>query len=290
MMKKNDIFIYISNALILAPAIASYIYVFPVDRAHWENWVIIFFILPFVKYFSPKDYRHLVYPSVIIFALLYVLTSQAVFIDHLQFFGSSLFKTHISLTQLPPLLFTLSTGIVFPLLFEGILSKKTSRAISYMVISTTSTIYTIATLDFALTVFKGSGFLEAYQITGILIYMNVYLLLYKGYEFITLLIQPNPFVTELLLTTFIISIIGFVFSLYVSEEDRGKMSIQNIGYPILVGAMASFILTFLLVYFPYSIYSIFITTLIVIVSMSAVKHSDRKENYHLNVIGDNGAK
>jgi FtsH-binding integral membrane protein len=54
--------------------------------------------------------------------------------------------------------------------------------------------------------------------------------------------------------------------------------------------MASFILTFLLVYFPYSIYSIFITTLIVIVSMSAVKHSDRKENYHLNVIGDNGAK
>ena len=99
MMKKNDVFIYISNALILAPAIASYIYVFPVDRAHWENWVIIFFILPFVKYFSPKDYRHLVYPSVLIFGMLYVLTSQVVFIDHLQFFGSSLFKTHISLNR-----------------------------------------------------------------------------------------------------------------------------------------------------------------------------------------------
>lgn len=289
-MRKNDISIYISNVLILTPAIASFIYIFPVERIYWEAWVILLFVIPFVKYFSPKDYRSKVYPLTMIVILVYILVSDLVLLTHDSFIGSGLFKYPITRGNFTPFMFTLSTGIVFPLLFEGVLSKKTSKTVSYMVVSTTSTIYMLATLTFAFNVFKGYNFYDVYELTGILIYLNVYLLIYKGYEFITLLLQPNPFVIDLLTTTFIVSIVGFILNLYFSEENRVKKSLEYLGYPILTGSIVSFILTFLLIYLPYSIYSIFVTTLIAIMVMFSVKHSDRKGNYHLKIMEDDGNK
>ena len=149
-MRKNDISLYISNVLILTPAIASFIFIFPVEKNYWETWVILLFVLPFVKYFSPRDYRSRVYPLTMIVILVYILVSDLVLLTHDSFIGSGLFRYPITKGNFTPSMFTLSTGIVFPLLFEGVLSKKTSRTVSCMVVSTTSTIYMLATLTFAI--------------------------------------------------------------------------------------------------------------------------------------------
>ena len=123
-MRKNDISLYISNVLILTPAIASFIFIFPVEKNYWETWVILLFVLPFVKYFSPRDYRSRVYPLTMIVILVYILVSDLVLLTHDSFIGSGLFRYPITKGNFTPSMFTLSTGIVFPLLFEGVLSKK----------------------------------------------------------------------------------------------------------------------------------------------------------------------
>ncbi|MHB1440475.1 MAG: hypothetical protein ACYCSO_04665 [Cuniculiplasma sp.] len=292
MMNRSDIYLYISNVLIMMPAMASFVYIFPIERLCWEPWVIILFILPFIKYFSPKDYRSKVYFLAAIVILLYILLSDLVLVDHITFFSSGLFTYPIDSTNFTPFLFTLTTGAVFILLFEGILSRKTSRTITYMVISTASTVYMIATITFSLMVFKNAPLNDvtvyhAYEITGILIYLNVYLLLYKGYEFITLLLQPNSFVTTFLTATFVISIVGLVMNLYLAEENKSRKSLEFLAYPVLSGAIFSLALTFFLFYIPFSIYSLFITSFTVIFFMFLVKRSDRKENYQLRIMEEN---
>lgn len=282
-MDRTDIIVGISNFLIMLPAIVTFIYLEPTESPYWASWYPVFFIIPFVKYFSPRDFRKNVYPLTIIAFVLYVMASDVRTIFKKKFFLSSLFVLAVNQNDVSTVLLTVTTAIVFVFIVEGILSKKTERTVYYMFLSITSTVYFLSALN--ISKLANLPFMEAFDYTSILLYYNVYLLIFKGYEFLTLLISPSFFVVNILIITSVFSIIGLIFNLSVIEKNNRTKRLDAIAYPIMIGGIAAFILSYLLEYLPYSIYSIFFTTIIVIVFMFLIRLSDRKDNYPLNLMG-----
>ncbi len=284
-MKEKRMVLYISNILILAPAIVAFIYLFPKEFPYWDDWYLVVFIIPFVKYLSPKDWRGYIYPLTVIIILLYVLISNLSTIFNTNFPFSYLFILHISATNIDTIMFTVFTSIVFLLIFEGILSDKTAKTMYYMFLSITSTIYFLSASRLAS--LSDITLMQAYSYTSILLLYNMYLLVFKGYEFLTLILSPSVFISDMLIATFIVSIIGLIMNLNILGTEKDSRSLEAIGYPILAGGMGAFIISFLLVHIPYGLYSLLATALIVVIFISITRRTDRKENYPIKIMEDN---
>lgn len=284
-MAERRIALYVSNILILIPAIVTFIYLFPKEFPYWDDWYLLIFVLPFVKYLMPRDFRKHVYPITAILIIFYVIVSDLKFILKSGFFLSSLFVLPVTEKSLNSIMFTVFTSLVFLLIFEGILSKNTAKTVYYMFLSLTSTVYFLSALQ--ISVLMNISFMEAYSYTSILLLYNVYTLIFKGYEFLTLIIAPSAYVVNMLTITAIFSIIGLIMNLNVLGTEKGTTSLEGIGYPILVGGLGVFILSFILLHLPYNLYSLLLTALVIVIFISIVTRSDRKENYSIRVMDDN---
>ena len=131
-MDRNDIYGYIFNAMIMMPPIAMFAYAAPMEAAYWQWWAPAFFILPVVKYFSPSRARPYVYQIAIISVLTYMMIGQIRVMLGYTFFPFYLDNfTPYDFTL--PFIFTLGTVIAFPVIFEGILSKKVQKTLAYMI-------------------------------------------------------------------------------------------------------------------------------------------------------------
>lgn len=284
-MEEGRLSLYISNTLILMPAIVTFIYLFPKEYVYWNDWYLLPFVIPFVKYFMPRDWRRHVYPLIITILLFYIIISDLKIILKTGFFLSTLFVLPVTQKNVNPIFFTLFTSIVFLFIFEGILSKKTAKTVYYMFLSITSTVYFLSALE--LSSLAGISFMDAYSYTSILLFYNVYTLIFKGYEFLTLIITPSAYVVNMLIVTAIFSIVGLIMNLNVLGTDKNSRSLEGIGYPILAGGIGALILSFVLVHLPYSLYSLLLTVLVIIIFISIVSRSDRKQNYPIRVMEDN---
>ena len=301
-MDRNDIYGYIFNAMIMMPPIAMFAYAAPMEAAYWQWWAPAFFILPVVKYFSPSRARPYVYQIAIISVLTYMMIGQIRVMFGYTFFPFYLDNfTPYDFTL--PFIFTLGTVIAFPVIFEGILSKKVQKTLAYMIWASASTIYFItavaiapffsssvsSTLTSAAPGFplaNASGILYAYEVTGDLIYINIYLLLTQGYEFITLILKPSPEIMEILTISFIVSTIGFISKLRISNSPEHRAPLEDMAYPLIVGGTGALAITMLVNQVSSTYYGFLIITVALLALTSYTKSLDRKKNYDV-IIKDN---
>jgi hypothetical protein len=71
------------------------------------------------------------------------------------------------------------------------------------------------------------------------------------------------------------------------EERQYKITLDYLGFPILSGAIFAIILALILDYIPYPVYSLLVTSVVVISSIFLVKRKDKKDNYELRIMDVN---
>ncbi len=302
MMDRNDVYGYIFNAMIMMPPIAMFAYAAPIEAVYWQWWAPVFFILPVVKYFSPGRIRPYVYQVALISVLIYMMVGQIRIVFGYTFFPFYLdnFTPYDFTLQF---IFTLGTAIAFPVIFEGVLAKKVQKTLAYMIWASASTIYFItavaispffsasitSTLTSAAPGFplaNASGILYAYEVTGDLIYINIYLLFTQGYEFITLILKPSAEILDILMVSFIISAIGFISKLRISNTPEHRAPLEDMAYPLIIGGTLALAITLIVNQVSSTYYGFMIITVILVVLTSYTKHLDRKKNYEVKIKGN----
>ena len=283
-MKKDEIYIFITNFLIMLPSISMFVYDLPKEYHYWDYLWYIFFILPVLKYISPTRIRRLIYPLSIIIILSYVLLSELILIFRVSFFLSHYFHVDFSSQNLTVISYTISSAVAFPFIVEGMMAKTPQGTIGYLIASSTSTIYFITAL-YLVTLFHDSlssnAFFYSYNITGYLIFYNLYLLASQGHEFITLLIRPSPFIENLLTVTFMVSIIGLIARLYLQNQEINRQPLENMAYPIFYGSIIALAVTLLLGKLSFTYYGILLMALFLIGTVVIARHGNKKDNYEI---------
>ncbi|WP_443338196.1 hypothetical protein [Cuniculiplasma thermophilum] len=282
MMEKDKFIKHGLNFLILIPSITMFIYEFKGEYSYWDSLWILFFILPLVKYISPMRIRKLIYPIATILILLYVLISELIVILRFSFILSSYFTFPLNNRTIIPLSFTISSAIAFPFIVEGIMSKSPQGALGYLIGSSISTIYFITALS--LSPLFNKGFYYSYDITGILIYYNLYTLASTGTESITYLLKPVSFIENILLITFPISIVGFIGRLYIESDKVNRQPVEYMAYPILMGSLIALFLTELTNVISGTYYGILITAAFLVGTVMYMRKSDKKDNYEIGTL------
>ncbi len=294
MMEREKFLKFILNFLILAPSISMFAYEIPKEFSYWDSLWYIFFILPLLKYVSPLRIRRLVYPVAIIIGLMYVLISELMIVQHTSSFLSGLFSFPMKTSDLIIISFTISSAIAFPLIVEGVMSKSPQGVLGYLIGSSISTIYFIAALSLRRTfsdLFSElypnihiSPFYSSYMGIGELIFFNVYILASQGFEFITLIITPVAFITNMLIITFSISIISFIARLYLENNRINRQPLENMAYPIMIGGIGALVLTLVMNQISYCYYGILLMAVSLVSIVVIMRMGNKKDNYEVGTL------
>lgn len=282
MMEKDELIKHGLNFVILIPSITMFIYEFKGEYSYWDSFWYLFFILPVVKYISPIRIRKLIYPVAAIIILLYVLVSELIVISRFSFPYSSYFTFPLNNRTIIPLSFTISSAIAFPFIVEGVMSKTSQGALGYLIGSSISTIYFITALS--LSPLFNKGFYYSYDVTGILIYYNLYTLASTGTESVTYLLKPVPLIENILLITFPISIVGLIGRLYVESDKVNRQPVEYMAYPILIGSLIGLVLTEITNMLSGTYYGILITVTFLVGTTMYMRKSDKKDNYEIGTL------
>ncbi|MCL4350703.1 MAG: hypothetical protein M1414_02405 [Candidatus Thermoplasmatota archaeon] len=301
-MDRNRIYQLIFNFMIMFPPIAMFAYAAPMEFQYWLWFWPFFIIVPVAKFFVPERFQSSVYPLVLMVVLIYMAvgfirqaTGYSYFPVNLDNFTTSYIGINF--------FFTIGTAVVFPICFEGVMTKNVQRSLAYMVWASALTIYFITAVAISpyftgassssfnsggigLPLLKASGFLYAYEITGDLIYINIYLLITQGYEFITLILKPSPTIMNLLIVSFIISLMGFILRLRFSNTPSHRPPLEVMAYPLLIGGVGGVAVTLLVTQLQSTYYGFLVITLILLVLTIYTKSLDRKSINEIKITDD----
>ena len=260
------------NLLAFSPAILIYVYTFPDFYAN-KNLAVLVLIaaLPIVKLIVPKRYSSSVYPVALIIAMLLVIATLFYLVNPSRYYYLEIFSIPLALSTF----FAIDFAFAFIFIFEGLLSKRSSRMIGYLFLSLGTMLYELSIIaamhEFSLT------FMNALSLVFSLEILSYYELFVYGYQKFLPMANFQIQINQELLVLFIISTIAIVFSIYLRENGHQRERLGDLAYSLFAGSVMGTLLFAVYDYFSYTQYQLSIIGFGVLATFIAISRTSRKE-------------
>ena len=260
------------NLLAFSPAILIYVYTFPYFYANINLAVLVLIAaLPIVKLLVPKRYSSNVYPVALIIAMLLVIATLFYLINPSRYYYLEIFSIPLALSTF----FAIDFAFAFIFIFEGLLSKRSSRMIGYLFLSLGTMLYELSIIaamhEFSLT------FMNALSLVFSLEILSYYELFIYGYQKFLPMANFQIQINQELLVLFIISTIAIVFSIYLRENGHQRERLGDLAYSLFAGSIMGTLLFAVYDYFSYTQYQLSIIGFGVLATFVAISRTSRKE-------------
>ncbi len=260
------------NLLAFSPAILIYVYTFPYFYANINLAVLVLIaVLPVVKLLVPKRYSSSVYPVAHIIAMLLVIATLFYLINPSRYYYLEIFSIPLALSTF----FAIDFAFAFIFIFEGLLSKRSSRMIGYLFLSLGTMLYELSIIaamhEFSLT------FMNALSLVFSLEILSYYELFVYGYQKFLPMANFQIQINQELLVLFIISTIAIVFSIYLRENGHQRERLGDLAYSLFAGSIMGTLLFAVYDYFSYTQYQLSIIGFGVLATFVAISRTSRKE-------------
>ncbi len=260
------------NLLAFSPAILIYIYTFPYFYANINLAVLVLIAaLPIVKLLVPKRYSSSVYPVALIIAMLLVIATLFYLISPSRYYYLEIFSIPIALSTF----FAIDFAFAFIFIFEGLLSKRSSRMIGYLFLSLGTMLYELSIIaamhEFSLT------FMNALSLVFSLEILSYYELFVYGYQKFLPMANFQIQINQELLVLFIVSTIAIVFSIYLRENGHQRERLGDLANSLFAGSIMGTLLFAVYDYFSYTQYQLSIIGFGVFATFIAISRTSRKE-------------
>ena len=260
------------NLLAFSPAILIYIYTFPYFYANINLAVLVLIAaLPIIKLLVPKRYSSSVYPVALIIAMLLVIATLFYLISPSRYYYLEIFSIPIALSTF----FAIDFAFAFIFIFEGLLSKRSSRMIGYLFLSLGTMLYELSIIaamhEFSLT------FMNALSLVFSLEILSYYELFVYGYQKFLPMANFQIQINQELLVLFIVSTIAIVFSIYLRENGHQRERLGDLANSLFAGSIMGTLLFAVYDYFSYTQYQLSIIGFGVFATFIAISRTSRKE-------------
>jgi len=260
------------NLLAFSPAILIYVYTFPYFYANINLAVLVLIAaLPIVKLIVPKRYSSSVYPVALIIAMLLVIATLFYLVNPSRYYYLEIFSIPLALSTF----FAIDFAFAFIFIFEGLLSKRSSRMIGYLFLSLGTMLYELSIIaamhEFSLT------FMNALSLVFSLEILSYYELFVYGYQKFLPMANFQIQINQELLVLFIISTIAIVFSIYLRENGHQRERLGDLAYSLFAGSVMGTLLFAVYDYFSYTQYQLSIIGFGVLATFIAISRTSRKE-------------
>ncbi|MCL4358779.1 MAG: hypothetical protein M1593_04600 [Candidatus Thermoplasmatota archaeon] len=260
------------NLLAFSPAILIYVYTFPYFYANINLAVLVLIAaLPIVKLLVPKRYSSSVYPVALIIAMLLVIATLFYLISPSRYYYLEIFSIPIALSTF----FAIDFAFAFIFIFEGLLSKRSSRMIGYLFLSLGTMLYELSIIaamhEFSLT------FMNALSLVFSLEILSYYELFVYGYQKFLPMANFQIQINQELLVLFIVSTIAIVFSIYLRENGHQRERLGDLANSLFAGSIMGTLLFAVYDYFSYTQYQLSIIGFGVFATFIAISRTSRKE-------------
>ncbi|MCL5679342.1 MAG: hypothetical protein M1301_03860 [Candidatus Thermoplasmatota archaeon] len=260
------------NLLAFSPAILIYVYTFPYFYANINLAVLVLIAaLPIVKLIVPKRYSSSVYPVALIIAMLLVIATLFYLVNPSRYYYLEIFSIPLTLSTF----FAIDFAFAFIFIFEGLLSKRSSRMIGYLFLSLGTMLYELSIIaamhEFSLT------FMNALSLVFSLEILSYYELFVYGYQKFLPMANFQIQINQELLVLFIISTIAIVFSIYLRENGHQRERLGDLAYSLFAGSVMGTLLFAVYDYFSYTQYQLSIIGFGVLATFIAISRTSRKE-------------
>lgn len=260
------------NLLAFSPAILIYVYTFPYFYANINLAVLVLIAaLPIVKLLVPKRYSSSVYPVALIIAMLLVIATLFYLINPSRYYYLEIFSIPIAISTF----FAIDFAFAFIFIFEGLLSKRSSRMIGYLFLSLGTMLYELSIIaamhEFSLT------FMNALSLVFSLEILSYYELFVYGYQKFLPMANFQIQINQELLVLFIISTIAIVFSIFLRENGHQRERLGDLAYSLFAGSIVGTLLFAVYDYFSYTQYQLSIIGFGVLATFIAISRTSRNE-------------
>jgi hypothetical protein len=260
------------NLLAFSPAILIYVYTFPYFYANINLAVLVLIAaLPIIKLLVPKRYSSSVYPVALIIAMLLVIATLFYLISPSRYYYLEIFSIPIALSTF----FAIDFAFAFIFIFEGLLSKRSSRMIGYLFLSLGTMLYELSIIaamhEFSLT------FMNALSLVFSLEILSYYELFVYGYQKFLPMANFQIQINQELLVLFIVSTIAIVFSIYLRENGHQRERLGDLANSLFAGSIMGTLLFAVYDYFSYTQYQLSIIGFGVFATFIAISRTSRKE-------------
>ena len=260
------------NLLAFSPAILIYVYTFPYFYANINLAVLVLIAaLPIIKLLVPKRYSSSVYPVALIIAMLLVIATLFYLINPSRYYYLEIFSIPLALSTF----FAIDFAFAFIFIFEGLLSKRSSRMIGYLFLSLGTMLYELSIIaamhEFSLT------FMNALSLVFSLEILSYYELFVYGYQKFLPMANFQIQINQELLVLFIVSTIAIVFSIYLRENGHQRERLGDLAYSLFSGSIMGTLLFAVYDYFSYTQYQLSIIGFGVLATFVAISRTSRKE-------------
>ena len=219
----------------------------------------------------PKRYSSNVYPVALIIAMLLVIATLFYLINPSRYYYLEIFSIPLALSTF----FAIDFAFAFIFIFEGLLSKRSSRMIGYLFLSLGTMLYELSIIaamhEFSLT------FMNALSLVFSLEILSYYELFIYGYQKFLPMANFQIQINQELLVLFIISTIAIVFSIYLRENGHQRERLGDLAYSLFAGSIMGTLLFAVYDYFSYTQYQLSIIGFGVLATFVAISRTSRKE-------------
>ena len=238
----------LSNLFIEAPVLFTFYYV---QQSIFSYAIypmnILIFALPIVKNLIPK-YGKYTYPIVLLSVSVFILISFFnAAIPHMYGVGHLLYYFNFdysNLSYVTKVMFTFFTSLPFIFIVEGMFSVKLQRILGYLVISMADLLDMVVVIQ--INPLLGGNLIKSFELTNVLFGLNLYTLIFFGYEFISIVFHVSAMFNEYLDISFIVSAIGIVLYFFFVQEGRKRVIMDGIATAFLFGAVLAIALSYVI--------------------------------------------
>lgn len=282
-MKGERLIQIISNLLILSPAIYCFYYV----QINITLYVLsplnyLIFAVPIVRHAIPKHGK-LVYPISLLISFVYIFLSFIHLILIGNYFILQYFNIPLTNKQyIENLLFTFFTSLPFIFIFEGALSLKLQRILSYLVISMADLLDMVVSIQ--INPLLGGNLITSFTYANALFGLNLYTLFFFGYEFISIVFHVSSIFNTYLDIAFIISILGVISYFFFVSEGRKRVQMDGIAYGFLYGGIITVLISYIMGYLNGSFEELMVIAVSILVALIWLRRSNKQTKISLSEI------